>query len=66
MLSKSGSMASQDVRTGISHAYVFLAHILGAKWLEKNLTVFLNHLLVDVLSHPKSVTSHLEAIYSRR
>ena len=66
MISKSGSTASLEVRVGVSHSYIVLAQTLGGKWLERNLSPFLGHLLVDILSHPKSIASHVEAVHSRR
>ena len=65
MITKSGSIASHEVRVGVTHAYVVAVQKLGGKWLEKNLSGFLNHVLVDILSHPKSIATHVEAVHSR-
>ena len=36
------------------------------RWVERNAGALLKHLLVDVLSNPKAVSSHIEAVHSRR
>ena len=41
-------------------------HVLYFRWVERNAGALLKHLLVDVLSNPKAVSSHIEAVHSRR
>ena len=36
------------------------------RWVERNAGALLKHLLVDVLSNSKAVSSHIEAVHSRR
>jgi hypothetical protein len=62
---KGGSSVSRETRVGVTHAYVVLVSHLGSAWLERNMTVFLMHLL-DLLANPKSATSHMDAVYSRK
>ncbi|TRY62952.1 hypothetical protein TCAL_15248 [Tigriopus californicus] len=65
-LIKGGSTpVSQDVRVGVTHCYVIMVQTLGPQWLEKNLSQLLNHVL-ELASHPKAATSHVDAVYSRR
>lgn len=44
-LIKGGTPVSQDVRVGVTHCYVIMVQTLGTKWLEKNLSLILNHIL---------------------
>ena len=60
-----GSSVSRETRVGVTHAYVVLASQLGNAWLERNKTVFLQHLF-DLLVSPKSAGSHMDAVYSRK
>lgn len=62
---KGGSSVTREIRIGVTHAYALLVSCLGTKWLDKNLSLFISHLL-DLLANPKSVTSHVEAVYSRK
>ncbi len=64
-LIKGGSPVSQEVRVGVTHCYVTMVQTLGTAWLEKNLAIVLNHLL-ELVSHPKAATNHVDAVYSRR
>lgn len=38
---------------------------LEVTWLEKNLSVFMRHVL-DLVANPKSASSHVDAVYSRK
>lgn len=38
---------------------------MGAQWLEKNLGLFLDHIL-SLASNPRSTQTHIDAVYSRR
>ena len=60
-----GVSVSRETRVGVTHAYVVVAHTLGSVWLERNLSAFLVHLL-DLLANPKAITSHMDAVYSRK
>lgn len=48
-----------------SQAYVTFVHILGTSWLEKNIKVFLAHILY-LVANPKAASSHVDAVYSRK
>lgn len=48
-----------------SQAYVTFVHILGTSWLEKNMKVFLAHILY-LVANPKAASSHVDAVYSRK
>jgi len=38
---------------------------MGPQWLEKNLEVFVNHVL-ELVANPKAATTHVDAVYSRK
>jgi len=59
-----GSVVSQDLRVGVSHAYVAMVRALGPVWLERNLSSVLNHIL-ELASNPKAGSNHTEAVCSR-
>jgi len=59
-----GSVVSQDLRVGVSHAYVAMVRTLGPVWLERNLSVVLNHIL-ELASSPKAGSNHTDAVCSR-
>lgn len=46
-------------------AYVVFAQTLGNVWIERNLSVFLAHVL-DLAANPKAASSHVDAVYSRK
>lgn len=60
-----GSAVSREMRLGVTHSYALLAVFLGTIWLEKNLSLLLNHLL-ELLIHPKAASTHVESVFSRR
>src|SRR5699024_354457 len=62
---KGSSTANREIRIGVSHAYVAFATQIGNSWIEKNISVFLEHLF-EILSNPKALATHLDAIHSRR
>ena len=64
-LIKGASPVPREVRVGVTHCYVVLAQKLGSKWLEKNLSQYLQHIL-SIVSHPKVNTSHVEVVYARK
>lgn len=41
------------------------AQTLGNVWVERNLSVFLVHVL-DLAANPKAASSHVDAVYSRK
>jgi len=61
----SGSVINREVRIGVAYAYVELANLLGSEWLEKNLKLFLSHVL-NLVNNTKAVSTHLDAVYSRK
>ena len=38
---------------------------MGPQWLEKNLEIFVNHVL-ELVANPKAATTHVDAVYSRK
>jgi hypothetical protein len=66
MITKGASSIGPDIRVGVAQSYIAFATKLGGKWLERNMPVFLNHVISGLLSHPKAVTSHGDTIQSRR
>ncbi|MGH0141616.1 UNVERIFIED_CONTAM: hypothetical protein FKN15_045600 [Acipenser sinensis] len=64
MLKGDGSV-SREVRVGVTQAYVVFVTTLGGQWLERNFATFLSHVL-DLVSHPRAIQTHVEAVYSRR
>ncbi|VVC28110.1 Armadillo-type fold,Armadillo-like helical [Cinara cedri] len=55
----------REVRVGVTYTYVEFVHSLEVTWLEKNLSVFMRHVL-DLVANPKSASSHVDAVYSRK
>ncbi|XP_008187609.1 HEAT repeat-containing protein 5B isoform X4 [Acyrthosiphon pisum] len=55
----------REVRVGVTYTYVEFVHSLDVTWLEKNLNTFMRHIL-DLVSNPKSASSRIDAIYSRK
>ncbi len=66
MISKSGSVVSSEVRVGVSQSLIVFAQTLGGKWLERNLRTFVGFLLTELLSHPKTTSTHTDAVFARR
>lgn len=64
---KGSSSVSRDVRVGVTQAYVVFVSTLGGAWLEKNLAVFLSHILSLVSqSNPKATQTQIDAVCCRR
>ena len=42
-----------------------LARCMGGRWLERNASVFLHHILYLVAS-PKATPTHVDAVYARK
>ena len=66
MISKSGSVVSSEVRVGVSQAFIVFAQALGGRWLERNLRPFISYILTELLSHPKTTSTHTDAVFARR
>ena len=66
MIAKGTGTIGPDIRVGVSLSYIALATRLGGKWLERNIAVFLHHVISGLLSHPKAATSHADTVQSRR
>ena len=66
MIAKGAGTIGPDVRVGVSLSYIALATRLGGKWLERNISIFLHHVISGLLSHPKAATSHADTVQSRR
>ena len=63
--SSSSSQINREIRIGVTYAYVELANLMGGQWLERNLKLFLTHIL-NLVNNTKSVQNHLDAVYSRK
>ncbi|XP_071963983.1 HEAT repeat-containing protein 5B-like isoform X2 [Antedon mediterranea] len=61
---KSGTV-NREVRVGVTHAYVVFVRTLGGLWLDRNISVFLTHVL-ELLANPKATQTHVDAVYSRK
>lgn len=61
----SNGQINREVRIGVTYAYVELANLLGSKWLERNLKLYLTSVL-NLVNGTKSVANHLDAVYSRK
>ena len=66
MIAKGAGTIGPDIRVGVSLSYIAFATRLGGKWLERNISVFLHHVISGLLSHPKAATSHADTVQSRR
>ena len=79
---KGPSTVQREIRIGVTHvsftclsisivnlfvfqAYVELAIVLGTTWIEQNHSLFINHIL-ELAGNPRSSTSHVDAVYSRK
>jgi HEAT repeat-containing protein 5 len=56
---------NREVRVGVTYAYVELANLLGTQWLEKNLTLYITHIL-NLVNSTRAVSTHVDAVYSRK
>ncbi len=65
-MSHSQHQINREARIGATYAYVELANLLGTQWLERNLRLFLTHVLNLVSGSSKSVSTHLDAVCSRK
>ncbi|CAF1187973.1 unnamed protein product, partial [Didymodactylos carnosus] len=62
---KGPTAVQREIRIGVTHTYVELARYLGTSWLEKNLSLFIDHVL-ELAGNPRSSTSHVDSVYSRK
>ncbi|CAL1542615.1 unnamed protein product [Lymnaea stagnalis] len=62
---KGSNPVNREIRVGITHAYVELIKNMGGLWLERNISVFLNHVL-DLVANPRATPSHVDAVYARK
>lgn len=46
-------------------AYIEFVKSMGGLWLERNISVFLNHIL-DLVANPKATPTHVDAVYARK
>lgn len=58
--SSGGSVINRETRIGATYAYVELANLLGPEWLERNLKLYLTHVL-NLVNNTKAVSNHLDA-----
>ncbi|XP_072169312.1 HEAT repeat-containing protein 5B-like [Diadema setosum] len=65
LLKGGGGMVNREIRVGVTQAYVVLVKTLGGLWLERNLSLFMEHTL-GLLASPKATQTHVDAVYSRR
>ncbi|XP_052275904.1 HEAT repeat-containing protein 5B-like isoform X2 [Dreissena polymorpha] len=56
---------NREIRVGVTHAYVEFIKCMGGLWLERNISVFLNHVL-DLVANPRATPSHVDAVYARK
>ncbi|KAL3874425.1 hypothetical protein ACJMK2_037438 [Sinanodonta woodiana] len=62
---KGGGSVNREIRVGVTHAYVEFVKCMGGLWLERNISVFLNHVL-DLVANPKATPTHVDAVYARK
>ena len=48
-----------------TQAYVIFLTEMGGGWVERHLSTVTQHIL-SLLSHPKTISTHIDAVYSRR
>ncbi|GFO34553.1 heat repeat-containing protein 5b, partial [Plakobranchus ocellatus] len=62
---KGTNPVNREIRVGITHAYVELIKCMGGLWLERNICVFLTHVL-ELVASPRATPSHVDAVYARK
>lgn len=62
---KGSNPVNREIRVGITHAYVELIKCMGGLWLERNISVFLTHVL-ELVASPRATSSHVDAVYARK
>ncbi|XP_048732913.2 HEAT repeat-containing protein 5B-like isoform X6 [Ostrea edulis] len=56
---------NREIRVGVTHAYIEFVKSMGGLWLERNISVFLNHIL-ELVANPKATPTHVDAVYARK
>lgn len=46
-------------------AYIGFVRTMGGLWLERNISLFLNHVL-NLVANPKATPTHVDAVYARK
>jgi len=49
----------------IPQAYVEFIRLMGPQWLEKNMALFIDH-IVSLAGNPKATPTHIDAVYARK
>ncbi|PVD26321.1 hypothetical protein C0Q70_13992 [Pomacea canaliculata] len=62
---KGSASINREIRVGITHAYVEFIRCMGGLWLERNISIFLNHVL-DLVANPRATPTHVDAVYARK
>ncbi|XP_012940846.1 HEAT repeat-containing protein 5B [Aplysia californica] len=62
---KGSNPVNREIRVGITHAYVEFIKCMGGLWLERNISVFLTHVL-ELVANPRATPSHVDAVYARK
>ncbi|KAK3093785.1 hypothetical protein FSP39_020183 [Pinctada imbricata] len=62
---KGSTNINREIRVGVTHAYIEFVKQMGGLWLERNISVFLNHVL-ELVANPKATPSHVDAVYARK
>lgn len=62
---KGGGVINREIRVGVTHAYIEFVKCMGGLWLERNISLFLNH-IVDLVASPKATPTHVDAVYARK
>lgn len=65
MIKGSSKEINREIRVGITHAYIEFVKSMGGLWLERNISLFLNHIL-DLVANPKATPTHVDAVYARK
>ncbi|XP_061173824.1 HEAT repeat-containing protein 5B-like isoform X2 [Saccostrea echinata] len=56
---------NREIRVGVTHAYIEFVKSMGGLWLERNISVFLNHIF-ELVANPKATPTHVDAVYARK
>jgi len=49
----------------VSQAYNEFIKLMGAQWLERNMTLVLEH-IVTLAANPRTTQTHIDAVYARK
>lgn len=64
-LMKGSFYVNREIRVGVTYSYVMFVQFMGKVWFEKHLSTFFAHIL-ELVSNPKTASSHVDAVYSRK